>query len=80
MSIEDEILDYLEQHPAARDTVEGVTAWWLMEPHLERSVVEVKAALDRLVDRGRLRVRLGADGRALYGVHPDRAGQSKDKK
>lgn len=41
------ILDYFRRHPRAKDSVEGIAKWWVDE---ER--IEVRRALEELVDRG----------------------------
>jgi hypothetical protein len=43
------IVGYLESHPDACDTAEGVR-WWLDDP--EVSVEDVASALDELVSKG----------------------------
>lgn len=43
---------YLEEHPDAADTAEGISQWWLSEPGPTLSVSDVQRALDALVARG----------------------------
>jgi len=60
------ILKYLQAHPEAADSLEGITDWWL--PPLEYSVTTeaVREALDLLVLQHRIaRIDL-ADGRTLF--------------
>ena len=45
------ILAYLDVHPDAADTVDGIRQWWLVAG-AERSTADVQAALDLLVERG----------------------------
>ena len=45
------ILAYLDEHPDAADTVDGIRQWWLLGG-ADRSTADVQAALDLLVDRG----------------------------
>jgi hypothetical protein len=45
------ILAYLDAHPEAADTVDGIRQWWLAAG-AERSPADVQAALDLLVERG----------------------------
>jgi Fe2+ or Zn2+ uptake regulation protein len=40
-----QILDYLRRHPQAKDSVEGIAQFWV-----SADPVEVRRALDRLVD------------------------------
>lgn len=69
-----EILRYLDRHPNAADTIEGIAQWWLSTQRLHDSVAQVQAAVDALVDRqlvealptigGRVRYRRRAAGEA----------------
>ena len=57
------ILGYLERHPQAQDTLEGIAQWWLLEQEIRVQISRVKASLDWLV-KGRLVARRrGVDGR-----------------
>src|SRR4051812_35069628 len=49
-----EIRDYLDGHPDAADTLEGVLQWWIVHQRFLRGVGAVAKALDRLVDAGEL--------------------------
>ncbi|MCL4177396.1 MAG: hypothetical protein KJ072_06585 [Verrucomicrobia bacterium] len=61
-----EILAYLRRHPKARDTLEGINEWWLLEQRVRSSVAETKAALDQLTERRFVLARRGRDGRLHY--------------
>jgi hypothetical protein len=71
------ILQYLEEHPAAADNLEGIASWWLSPAQYPVTTEVVQAALDQLVADHRVaRIDL-ADGRVLYqsaekvsGSHP----------
>lgn len=71
------ILHYLQDHPAAADSLEGIASWWLSPVEFSISAESVQAALDHLVAEHRVaRIDL-ADGRVLYqsadkvsGSHP----------
>ena len=43
------ILRYLQAHPKARDTLEGIAQWWLLREWTERKVAEVERAVSFLV-------------------------------
>ncbi len=42
------ILRYLEAHPEAKDTVEGIAQWWLRHEWNERLLVHVERAVSWL--------------------------------
>lgn len=72
------ILAYLQSHPTAQDTVEGIAEWWLLEERIQRRVTEVQATLDRLVKRGWLLARQGTDGRIHYRLNPEREAEIRE--
>jgi hypothetical protein len=47
-----EILSYLIEHPDAKDTIEGIVEWWLLEQKIMHQSAKVKEALEELVDKG----------------------------
>ena len=46
------ILEYLQGHPDAKDTLEGIAQWWLLKEWTERKHQEIEASLTDLVSRG----------------------------
>lgn len=46
------VLAYLEAHPSAADTLEGITAWWLEQRRIRYGVEIVSGALERLIIAG----------------------------
>ena len=50
VKVASEITSYLDKHPQASDTLEGVTTWWLMKQRYESSREIVEAALNYLMD------------------------------
>ena len=46
------VLAYLEAHPNAADTLEGITAWWLEQRRIRYGVEIVSGALERLISNG----------------------------
>jgi hypothetical protein len=67
MTIEDDVdravLAYLEAHPSAADTLDGITAWWLEQRRIRYGVEIVGGALERLIRCGaveKIRQRDGA--------------------
>lgn len=64
------IVDYLQAHPRAADSADGVARWWLGPAHSNVTVEQVEHALDLLVSRRAVRrVRL-MDGTILYSQAP----------
>lgn len=61
-----QITDYLEVHPDAADTIEGVIQWWLPPLAAGVSVATVQRALDELVSRGRIVRRVLVDGAVIF--------------
>jgi hypothetical protein len=71
------ILHYLQEHPEAADSLEGIASWWLSPTTYSVTAEAVQEALAQLVAEHRIaRIDL-ADGRTLYqsidkvsGSHP----------
>ena len=45
------ILRYLESHPEAKDTLEGIARWWLQREWTERMLGDVERAVTLLLSR-----------------------------
>ena len=61
-----EILRYLKYNPNARDTLEGIVEWWLLEGEIKRETDKISRALKRLVASRQLEANHGSDGRTHY--------------
>ena len=46
------LLSYLDDHPTAMDTLDGIAEWWLLRQQIEIEVRRVSRALGTLVDEG----------------------------
>ncbi|HXI70011.1 MAG TPA: hypothetical protein VNN22_06600 [Verrucomicrobiae bacterium] len=68
MHADDQILDYLKQHPDAKDTLDGIMSWWLLGKEGGPTLIEVKMGLDKLVARGSVIAEHGPDGRVYYSL------------
>lgn len=68
------VLAYLSARPEARDTLEGIVEWWLVEQRIVEQTAVVREALAELVAGGLLLERRGADSRTLYCVSRRAAG------
>lgn len=62
------ILGYLSVHPDAKDTVVGISRWWL---YMVADVKSVTIALDQLVIRGWLNAVTASSGERIYALNQD---------
>ena len=62
------ILNYLTQHPHAKDTLQGIIEWWLGDSRHALGVGEVQQALDGLVQRGWIAVTKRNPSSTVYGL------------
>lgn len=64
------IFAYLENHPDAGDTFEGIVQWWLLECKILQHSAEVKDALRYLEEQGLVLEDKKASGRQIYRINP----------
>lgn len=65
-ALAEQIRRYLETHPAAADTLDGIVSWWLPgQPH-PHAVESVERALDILVGAGVVEKVTRSDGHVIY--------------
>ena len=64
--IEAEVLGYLQQHPAASDTIEGIRKWWLMSRIARYSQPRIQSAVIHLEQLHLIERRILHDGREVY--------------
>jgi len=64
--IAESIERYLEDHPKAADTVEGIANWWLAGQRHQQTQEEIQQALDYLVEKGVIRRTELVNGRVVY--------------
>lgn len=62
------ILDYIGKHPDARDTLEGITRWWLHLEKIESSVDDVSIALESLIQKGIIERQLSKGDVPVYEI------------
>jgi hypothetical protein len=60
------VLEYLQAHPQAAETVEGISAWWLGTSRRGPRVAAVVEALEALVARGTVACETTPAGETLY--------------
>ena len=65
-NVADQLLKYLQAHPQAGDTLEGIVKWWLLRQQLNESVAAVQQALEQLTHNGFVYERRTRDGKTLY--------------
>jgi histidinol phosphatase-like PHP family hydrolase len=70
--IEFEILDYLIKQPSAKDTIQGITEWWILKQQIDCAVEMVSQALSRLVAKGYVSVQLHPNASRLYEINRER--------
>ena len=63
------ILQYLIEHPDAKDTAEGIAKWWLAGTDAESKKKQVQNALDSLTARGWLTKRETSRREKIYGLN-----------
>jgi hypothetical protein len=61
-----EIRTYLDAHPHAADTLDGIVQWWIVHQRFLRGIEAAGKALDRLVADGQMEIARTPDGRVLY--------------
>jgi hypothetical protein len=61
----DELVSYLQEHPHAMDSLEGIAEWWLPRHHIRIGVERVSRALESLTKRDILE-RIPKGNRMLY--------------
>ena len=66
VAIAREIRTYLNAHPEAADSLEGVARWWLARQHYEQAIDKVKKALEYLVIEGAVTKTSTTGGKTLY--------------
>ncbi len=71
------ILQYLIEHPDAKDSSEGIQMWWLPKGHSDRARDEVQSALDLLTSKGWLTKRGRIPSKEIYGMSKDRISEIK---
>jgi hypothetical protein len=67
--VEHAVLAYLQHHPDAADTLDGIASWWLPQQRYETERERIERVLSVLVERGELRCDRLPDGAALYALN-----------
>ena len=65
-AVAEEIARYLQQHPEAADSVEGIRRWWIARQRFEESLAAMQKALDYLEQQGVVAKKTFGDQRVYY--------------
>ena len=65
------ILRYLEQHPNAADTLEGIVEWWVPKQSIYEEERVVQQALDQMVKEKLILTTETSDARKHYRLNTD---------
>ncbi len=60
------VMEYLEAHPDAADSLDGIAQWWLGSGDRGADPAAVQQALDRLVRQRTVEQVTMVDGRVIY--------------
>jgi len=61
-----EVLEYLNAHPCAADTLDGIVQWWLPIQRYQTAKDIIQKALDDLVQQGLVDYVETGDGRRIF--------------
>lgn len=64
--IAQDVRRYLEAHPNAADTLDGIAQWWLVRQRYGHAKEQVQKALEQLKRERLVLTRTNADGRIIY--------------
>ena len=62
------VLHYLIKNPDAKDTIDGVRRWWLLEVYREQRQEEIEETLDFLASKRWLTIRITSQQK-IYGLN-----------
>lgn len=65
------ILAYLMDNPDAKDTLEGIVDWWLLQQDLKRNVALIRKTVEELIHKKFLLERQGNDMRKYYQINTE---------
>jgi len=73
-----EILAYVADHPQAKDGLQGIVEWWILEQRIVVQTAIVKAALWSLVEEGLLVIERNNGSGHMYGINPERIDEIRE--
>ncbi len=62
------ILDYLRKNPAAGDTLEGISKWWLEYERIDLAMEEVAVVLEKLIKEGKVKRQVINEDNPIYKI------------
>jgi len=65
------ILDYLLKTPEAKDTLEGISRWWLLKEQIDISVEKISDALQYLIKNNYVQVLEYPEQNKFYTVNKE---------
>ncbi|MCG8604537.1 hypothetical protein MJD09_05985 [bacterium] len=65
------VLRFLQSNPGAKETLDGIAEWWLMQERITEAVNQVSEAVAWLVAKGYLE-RKNSGTRAIYKINPSK--------
>jgi len=66
VAVSQEIKRYLDAHPNAADSLEGIVRWWLPRQRYEEARQRVQSALDLLIAEGMIGMVETRDNKIIY--------------
>ncbi len=73
-----EILAYIANHPEAKDGLDGIVEWWILEQRIMVQTTIVKAAVWALVEEGLLLMERNNGSGLTYAVNPERLDEIRE--
>jgi hypothetical protein len=67
--IEEAVIAYLQRHPQAADTLDGIVTWWLPLQRYELGRTKISRVLGQMVDAGLLRRDRLPDGGDIFALN-----------
>lgn len=67
------IMQYLEEHPRSKDTLEGIRTWWLENESTPVPASRVEKALEWLLQQGVVEKQLLPGAEAVYAAKQDKS-------
>ena len=61
-----EIRRYLETHPNAADTINGITRWWLPRQRFEETATKIQQAMEYLESEAEVKRETSHSGEQVY--------------